>query len=1256
MLSTQVTAKPNKAPTKLNKVNRKLKEAVMNREADEVKRLISEEKANVNAIDASGYHAFDWLQEPLEDEDDDYDAATQDEIACILLDRGFDALKENKDQEYPLEFILRYSWRDAFGKFLTKYTTQHRLDDFRLKYRGDRVPFITYVIAYGDMTLFEKAADAFETDNYKKQMRIENIRSLLIEDDQDPPYEYALCLLELDFMKVQLTDDDDQFYFLRKFIESNDIDYVKRFAAICDYDVTTTDEAGDTCLHHAIITTNDIKIIERFTDEKIIDKKNNAGNTPLLLALTELIDLQKEVGMGDLSGGREIAGDVSDITDGDDRKKYRTLVKTINRLLAAGVSVRMRDDDHKNDDHKDALSLSKKLHSSEHSLAYTISEHAKIEMISAEIGKHSSVLDEKQKDAIKKYTQKKYRDNASRDEVEMKEEYDAVVAIQKTIAEKPYVQFEELNIYELIERLKEKNLEYKLKCFARYKEKTPLSADSYYYTFLDNKVYRLTRKNNAVKSEDVPQHIAYQLMTTLTYERNRHVWTDRICQLHHKLLTKLNPQYKTFTTKKYEKTITAAEEKNGDYYGENLSDNSDSDEEEKFQSLPNRKKILSTSAITPLLARAQTENLMTQKRELKKSLPVYDRGLRQKIIHSAPLPDQAHRDLENLNILAIKGGLDEKTIKTIGTRFFVAQYRGVCYRTDEWNRMSRQQHRSIREEKLPQYSRAVLAESGSTTFHDHFKKMQAASSNQIPSAFHRHFNIAQANPSHQFHEKLIAISTHLQDQLFQLRNSGPVKLKLMGGTEYLFDNALHALQDLYTKDYERFHETLGGFVKAFTHPELDEKGEAVTTVNSLDNLKHAILLSINNEFNFFVSTADTPDQALKYAYGKAYNNYKEFRLRPRWRKTGLVERPYSGKTYISLHDPLELFARTHHLVSMNREGKVRIDLQTINERETSFMAYIPPNKVIGQHIAKFPSFEGEYKEIYFEKYGLTKELYEKFKNELLKHAPHTKERRHIVQLLTEHLISYYEVCLIEEARVTAEKLGGVLIYRNDQGGFSLFPCLPKEISRSNDAARNTAAQAVTEEIQERRKARQEAAAPSSGFFTHQLNQYQIVPSFKQDTLIESLVMLLKVPENELKELEEKTKPAQHNPTLFAAVGNSFRHHFIFLDAVANKYKKNIVIHGSQFNAGKLLIKPKAITLDQEDDTHHLYYVGGKKFLAMLPRHHANNANAPAAAPSSSSSASSASAASNTPKRKPSAATSPTSSEEKDQPSLKKQKR
>jgi len=189
-----------------------------------------------------------------------------------------------------------------------------------------------------------------------------------------------------------------------------------------------------------------------------------------------------------------------------------------------------------------------------------------------------------------------------------------------------------------------------------------------------------------------------------------------------------------------------------------------------------------------------------------------------------------------------------------------------------------------------------------------------------------------------------------------------------------------------------------------------------------------------------------PLHALEYAYGtKFYKGSADNRLRPRWRKDGKAERPYAGKVYISLH-PVKNYDEKGPLdvpsLSKNGEISAAVTNNILHERECTFPAWIKGKYVVNQHVARFPSFKKDYKEIYLYKYGLTEQLYILFKAAINSSPPHSTANKDYKLLLSAWLCCYHEVRIIEEARLAAEKEGGVLVYHNQNGYFELEPDAP----------------------------------------------------------------------------------------------------------------------------------------------------------------------------------------------------------------------
>ncbi len=400
------------------------------------------------------------------------------------------------------------------------------------------------------------------------------------------------------------------------------------------------------------------------------------------------------------------------------------------------------------------------------------------------------------------------------------------------------------------------------------------------------------------------------------------------------------------------------------------------------------------------------------------------------------------------------------------TKFAFAQYRGITYKTSGFDRRARQSSRETVEVGMAIYSFAVFAE-------------------------------ARVSPAKYFsgqctEKELLQLelkAQNLKDLLVNKRDTGPFEY-----LNYVFDSQAHALQDVYTNNYDYFHSAIqlyiatekGWFKKRLEKVEKElQDDENFKKIQSEKVKQHKIFQMVygfeppkswapyeglKNAECPFVSTGDVPRHALKYAYGKKfYEGHYHERLLPRWNKYGRAERPYSGKVFVSLHSLSDYIDDAPlHVRSLNNLGKIRIGAAIAGERESTFPAYIPAGRMIIEHIAKLPSFrEGGYKKLYLEKYGIDEEDYERYAELIQKNSTQEKlygahknpkyrekpeigeddrseeEKKKTIEhtggsliQLDSWLVNFHEVRLIELARQMALKKGMILIYRDEYGHLS----------------------------------------------------------------------------------------------------------------------------------------------------------------------------------------------------------------------------
>ena len=578
----------------------------------------------------------------------------------------------------------------------------------------------------------------------------------------------------------------------------------------------------------------------------------------------------------------------------------------------------------------------------------------------------------------------------------MRDKVDELNAIAEQIEKEPMIGNVELDLYRKVKNINTKPIEFASRYYSvSLGEKRHANN---LYSFVNDNFYRLPLAENS-------DSVVYALLEKYSYERQRNTRDSDVCLSLRRVLNKFIPGAIHQTDRALREILSKHETVTGTYYGDCLSDDSDSEAEEAFLELPSAKRDIK-------LKRAGRHRLLAESDKYQRAMdgekkaPPIDFKLRP-TIHRAN--DFNHRkvsaDLKRVNEkLEASGELLPDFLDTLETKFFVAQYRGVHYTTRLWDVTTRRGHRIMDERQQPQYSSAVLESCGSTTYHDYLESVRT-------------------EPG--FKEELRIASDSVATMLLFMQHSEAVSYK---GFAYV--SLFHLLQYWYSANYDS----------------LPKKLQA--DLSKEDSLFRPFLL---NSHRPLLSTADIPYHALKYAYGtKLYKGYEDQRLFPRWRGDGRAERPYSGKIYVSLH-PLNDYTERNpsHVTSMYKKGLLKLSNIISSERETSFLGSMPADRVVFQHTAKYPSFRGEYKTVYEDKYGISQPMYNKLQSGFRKFPPHSEERLSLEKVLAEYLCAYQEVRMIDKARRKAEKSGAVLIYRDEDGKFSLYhPRTPHTANKS----------------------------------------------------------------------------------------------------------------------------------------------------------------------------------------------------------------
>jgi hypothetical protein len=491
----------------------------------------------------------------------------------------------------------------------------------------------------------------------------------------------------------------------------------------------------------------------------------------------------------------------------------------------------------------------------------------------------------------------------------------------------------------------------------------------------------------------------FALIDKLLYEKNKasdpSAWDKEPCLTLRRALNKFYPKSFKKGINYFTEKLKTNEVKEHTYFGDYLSDDSDSEAETAFQvkSSADRQHELEQAKAT--MARIKASKLLANLDVDGADTKFFDFE-RLKIQRAKDFDaNQSRLDLRAINLRIQKGEeLTQEFLSSLKSSFVVAQYRGVHYFTNLWDTAARREHRKLDEKGKPQFTRSIFVECKIESYRDYQMKIAA---------------------DKRFEKKLINASEILQQNMLLMQHTDPVTYK---GYTYL--NLLYLLQTWYSTNYDNMPKQLR---QDFT--------EAKSFFKDF----------LANEHRPFLSTSDAPFHALRYALGvKYYQSHQHERLRPRWLITGKAERPYSGKVYISLH-PLNDYTERNpsHLTTLFKHGLVYMSNIIAAERETSFLGFMPANRIVYEHIAKYPSFIGDYKEIYADKYGLDEANYNKFKTGFAEHPPHSNKRRHLIRQLGEYLAAYHEAKMIDKARQIAESKIQILIYRDDNGTFSFDP-------------------------------------------------------------------------------------------------------------------------------------------------------------------------------------------------------------------------
>ena len=538
-----------------------------------------------------------------------------------------------------------------------------------------------------------------------------------------------------------------------------------------------------------------------------------------------------------------------------------------------------------------------------------------------------------------------------------------------------------------------------------------------------NDIYQTLDKQGIIQLQpnDSFDIILNKFLTKLCYIAYRHDINSEEYKTIKSYIDILQPKFRSSSIEQLRHYLKKQEEINNDYFGSYLSDDSDSEEfydkDMEELSVPRNQLENAGNYLEQNLSRLLKQEKLL-KRENIACLPSLKE--RQSLSYKGIKFEEAKIELEKLNKRLKQGESINQILPTLKTQFFVGQYRGITYFLNKWNQISRQNHRNKNERFEHYYSEAVYLEAGYENLHDFYKEKEHSIEQQI---------------------KLFSKANILKGKLINLKTAKNCNYKLKK-----YDNYKDVLQEIYTNGYQSFKKLIAE--DKILKKMLPKGGIPV------------------------VSTADTPNHALHYAYAlKAYSYQKKEIIQPRWNKSGKAERAYAGKCCVFLIqlNTFDSIEYPNHLVSKNWNAEVEIPDYIVAERETSFDAYIDKNNVIIQHVAKYPSFNNSYKHSFLNKYGMDEKLYSLFQKAVQTTRRHTQEWKNLKILIGEWLCYVHEIRLIKKTQAYTENKGGVIVYHDNQHNQFSFQ-LPLYTPRGNYTSTTSEQKKILEEKIQARKA------------------------------------------------------------------------------------------------------------------------------------------------------------------------------------------
>lgn len=167
-----------------------------------------------------------------------------------------------------------------------------------------------------------------------------------------------------------------------------------------------------------------------------------------------------------------------------------------------------------------------------------------------------------------------------------------------------------------------------------------------------------------------------------------------------------------------------------------------------------------------------------------------------------------------------------------------------------------------------------------------------------------------------------------------------------------------------------------------------------------------------------VSTTYLPDKAMKYASGMRNQKGADIhRLNPHYRRTtGKAKHPHLGFTDVFAIDIDYVKKNGAHILELVHQGKIGISHIKQFECEILFESMIPGQYHVHREVFSLPNFDGIYQEKYQEKYGLSKLIFNRFKEKIRdrEYPRNSNGELEILNALIEQIVAHLGMKLKEK--------------------------------------------------------------------------------------------------------------------------------------------------------------------------------------------------------------------------------------------------